>query len=43
MTSGSSGCRWIIDPINGTTYFTHRVPLFTNDLAYEDEYGPAIA
>ncbi|TQJ85469.1 inositol monophosphatase family protein [Streptomyces sp. SLBN-31] len=26
--SGSSGRRWIIDPINGTTYFTHRVPLF---------------
>ncbi|MER6611164.1 inositol monophosphatase family protein [Streptomyces sp. NPDC000927] len=42
VTSGSSGCRWIIDPINGTTYFTHRVPLFTNDLAYEDEYGPAV-
>ncbi|MER8010342.1 inositol monophosphatase family protein [Streptomyces sp. NPDC094149] len=40
--SGSSGRRWIIDPINGTTYFTHRVPLFSNDLAYEDEYGPAI-
>lgn len=41
-TSGSSGRRWIIDPVNGTTYFTHRVPLFTNDLAYEDEHGPAI-
>ncbi|MEU6555281.1 inositol monophosphatase family protein [Streptomyces sp. NPDC046915] len=41
-TSGLSGRRWIIDPINGTTYFTHRVPLFSNDLAYEDEYGPAI-
>ncbi|MFF1561558.1 inositol monophosphatase family protein [Streptomyces sp. NPDC058279] len=41
-TSGTSGRRWVIDPINGTTYFTLRVPLFTNDLAYEDEYGPAI-
>ncbi|GCD96093.1 inositol monophosphatase family protein [Embleya hyalina] len=41
-TGGTSGRRWVIDPINGTTYFTHRVPLFTNDLAYEDEYGPAI-
>ncbi|WP_317453586.1 inositol monophosphatase family protein [Streptomyces sp. CBMA152] len=41
-TSGSSGRRWIIDPINGTKYFTHRVPLFSNDLAYEDEHGPAI-
>jgi histidinol-phosphatase len=42
VTSGLSGRRWIIDPINGTKYFTHRVPLFSNDLAYEDEHGPAI-
>ncbi|GGV12669.1 histidinol-phosphatase [Streptomyces filipinensis] len=41
-TGGSSGRRWIIDPINGTKFFTHRVPLFANDLAYEDEHGPAI-
>lgn len=42
VTSGTSGRRWIIDPINGTSYFTRRVPLFSNDLAYEDEHGPAI-
>jgi len=41
-TSGVSGGRWIIDPINGTTSFTRRWPLFSNDIAYEDEYGPAI-
>ncbi|MEV2212932.1 inositol monophosphatase family protein [Streptomyces sp. NPDC050997] len=41
-TIGISGRRWIIDPINGTRYFMHRVPLFSNDIAYEDEYGPAI-
>lgn len=41
-TSGTSGRRWIIDPINGTTSFTRRWPLFSNDLAYEDEHGPAI-
>lgn len=41
-TSGSSGRRWVIDPINGTTLFTRRVPLFSNDLAYEDEHGPAV-
>ncbi|MFF9077680.1 inositol monophosphatase family protein [Streptomyces sp. NPDC014872] len=29
VTSGSLGRRWIIDPINGTTYFTRRVPLFS--------------
>lgn len=39
---GSSGRRWIIDPINGTLYFAHGIPLFTTVLAYEDEYGPAI-
>ncbi|WP_406293145.1 inositol monophosphatase [Embleya sp. NBC_00888] len=42
-SAGSSGRRWVIDPINGTSLFTRRVPLFTNDLAYEDEYGPAVA
>ncbi|MFF7244347.1 inositol monophosphatase family protein [Embleya sp. NPDC008237] len=42
-TTGSSGRRWVIDPINGTSLFTRRAPLFTNDLAYEDEYGPAVA
>ncbi|WP_406466052.1 hypothetical protein OHB07_36295 [Streptomyces sp. NBC_00111] len=33
---------WIIDPINGTTSFTRRWPQFSNDIAYEDEYGPAV-
>ncbi|MFE7122406.1 inositol monophosphatase family protein [Streptomyces sp. NPDC057654] len=41
-SAGTSGRRWIIDPINGTKSFTHRVPLFSNDIAYEDEYGPAV-
>ncbi|WP_328306612.1 inositol monophosphatase [Streptomyces sp. NBC_00442] len=41
-TAGMSGRRWIIDPINGTTSFTRRWPVFSNDIAYEDEYGPAI-
>ncbi|WP_043455530.1 inositol monophosphatase family protein [Streptomyces fulvoviolaceus] len=41
-TAGSSGRRWIVDPVNGTANFTRRVPLFTNDLAHEDEHGPAI-
>ncbi|QIY66451.1 inositol monophosphatase [Streptomyces sp. RPA4-2] len=38
-TAGVSGRR---DPINGTTSFTRRWPLFSNDIAYEDEYGPAV-
>lgn len=41
VTAGRSGRRWIIDPIDGTTYFAHRIPLFSTALAYEDEYGPA--
>lgn len=41
-TAGVSGRRWIIDRINGTTSFTRRWPLFSNDIAYEDEYGPAV-
>ena len=42
-TGGTSGRRWIIDPIDGTAYFAHRIPLFRTLLAYEDEYGPAAA
>jgi histidinol-phosphatase len=40
--TGSSGRRWIIDPIDGTTLFAHRVPLFAVNLALEDEIGSAI-
>jgi histidinol-phosphatase len=40
--AGTSGRRWIIDPIDGTKAFTHGVPLYTNLLAMEDEHGPAI-
>jgi len=39
---GTSGRRWIIDPIDGTKAFTHGVPLYTNLLAVEDEEGPAV-
>jgi histidinol phosphatase-like enzyme (inositol monophosphatase family) len=40
--TGSSGRRWIIDPIDGTKAFTHGVPLYCTLLAFEDEHGPAI-
>ncbi|MFD7662077.1 inositol monophosphatase family protein [Streptomyces sp. NPDC059788] len=40
--AGTSGRRWVIDPVNGTRQFTDRVPTFSCDLAYEDEHGPAI-
>jgi histidinol-phosphatase len=39
---GTSGRRWIIDPIDGTKAFTHGVPLYTNLLALDDEHGPAV-
>ncbi len=39
---GTSGRRWIIDPIDGTKAFTHGVPLYTNLLALEDAQGIAI-
>ena len=39
---GTSGRRWIIDPIDGTKAFTHGVPLYTNLLAVEDADGIAI-
>lgn len=40
--AGSSGRRWVIDPIDGTAYFARRIPLFRTMLAYEDEHGPAV-
>jgi histidinol-phosphatase len=36
---GSTGRRWIVDPIDGTKAFTHGVPLYSNLLAVEDANG----
>lgn len=33
--AGTSGNRWIVDPIDGTRSFLHAVPLYANLLAYE--------
>ncbi len=41
-TEGSTGRRWIIDPIDGTKAFTCGVPLYSNLLALEDEHGIAV-
>jgi histidinol phosphatase-like enzyme (inositol monophosphatase family) len=38
-SEGSTGRRWIIDPVDGTQAFTHGVPLYVNLLAVEDEHG----
>ena len=40
--AGTSGRRWILDPIDGTKAFTCGVPLFTTLLALEDEHGIAV-
>jgi len=40
--AGTSGRRWIIDPIDGTQAFTRGVPTYSNLLYLEDEFGPSI-
>jgi histidinol phosphatase-like enzyme (inositol monophosphatase family) len=41
-TPGTSGRRWVLDPIDGTKAFTCGVPLYSNLLALEDEHGIAV-
>lgn len=41
-TTGTSGRRWILDPIDGTKAFLRGVPLYSNLLAVEDDHGWAI-
>ena len=41
-TTGASGRRWIVDPIDGTKAFTRGVPLYSTLLALDDEHGPAV-
>lgn len=36
---GTSGRRWIVDPIDGTKAFMRGVPLYSNLTAVEDEHG----
>lgn len=40
---GTSGRRWLIDPISGTADFVRGQPTYSVDLALEDGHGPAIA
>jgi histidinol-phosphatase len=39
---GTSGRRWVLDPINGTSLFVRRIPTFSILLAVEDEDGPDV-
>jgi histidinol-phosphatase len=38
-TPGTTGRRWVIDPIDGTSAFAHRIPAFRVLLAAEDAEG----
>ncbi len=35
-SSTSSGCRWIIDPLDGTTNYAHGFPFFCVSIAFEE-------
>jgi len=39
---GTTGRRWVIDPIDGTSAFAHRIPMFGVLLAAEDTDGSAV-
>ena len=41
-TPGTSGRRWMVDPIDGTKAFMRGVPLYSTLLALDDEHGPAV-
>jgi histidinol-phosphatase len=42
-TPGTTGRRWVIDPIDGTSAFALRIPMFGVLLAVEDTEGSAVA
>ena len=41
-TPGTTGRRWVIDPIDGTSAFALRIPMFNVLLAVEDTEGSAV-
>ncbi len=41
--TGTSGIRWVIDPLDGTTNWLHGYPEYAVSLAAEDEQGPLVA
>ncbi|MCU1278434.1 MAG: inositol monophosphatase [bacterium] len=40
--SGSSGRRWLVDPLDGTTNFAHGLPFFCVSIGLEDARGPLV-
>ena len=39
---GTSGLRWVIDPLDGTTNYVHRHPMYCVSIALEDASGPVV-
>jgi myo-inositol-1(or 4)-monophosphatase len=39
---GQAQRRWFVDPIDGTTNFSHGLPFFCTSIALHDEAGPAV-
>lgn len=39
---GSSGIRWVVDPLDATVNFTYRLPHWCVSIAAEDESGPLV-
>ncbi len=39
---GSSGLRWVVDPLDGTTNFLFGLPMWTVSIACEDDAGPLV-
>jgi myo-inositol-1(or 4)-monophosphatase len=37
---GTTGLRWVIDPLDGTVNFLHRIPQWCVSVAVEDAHGP---
>jgi myo-inositol-1(or 4)-monophosphatase len=40
---GSTGLRWVVDPLDGTTNFLYRLPQWSVSVACEDDDGPVAA
>src|SRR5688572_22493959 len=38
--SGTTGLRWVVDPLDGTTNFLFRYPQWAVSVAVEDDGGP---
>ena len=40
--TGTSGIRWVVDPLDATVNFTYRLPHWCVSIAAEDDHGPLV-